>query len=88
MVLRKHAGTVAVPVTESHFQNSRCELFSKVPRNIAFVAHGVIAAYTMPVASCPNARSEAAPVRRNSVVAMQFGFLRAIAPVEILVGTE
>src|ERR1700733_8409690 len=40
------------------------------------------------VAHSWNAQSEAAPVGRNSVIAMQFGFLRAIAPVEILVGTE
>src|SRR3954462_4628900 len=33
-------------------------------------------------------RSKAAPVRRHAVVAMQFGFLGAIAPVEILVGAE
>src|SRR6184192_237783 len=33
-------------------------------------------------------QSEAAPVRRHAVIPMQLGFLRAIAPVEILVGTE
>src|ERR1700688_1952338 len=33
-------------------------------------------------------RSEAAPIGRNTVVAMQLGLLRAIAPVEILVGAE
>src|SRR5262245_4505843 len=38
--------------------------------------------------TCAALRSEAAPVRRHAVIAMQFGFLRAIAPVEILVGTE
>src|SRR6478735_3854832 len=33
-------------------------------------------------------RSEPAPIGRYSVIAMQLRFLRAIAPVEILVGTE
>src|SRR5216684_5057435 len=33
-------------------------------------------------------RSEPAPIRWYTVVAMQFGLLRAIAPVEILVGVE
>src|SRR5712671_4673035 len=33
-------------------------------------------------------RSEAAPIGRYSVIAMQLCFLRAIAPVEILVGAE
>src|SRR5258708_26504069 len=33
-------------------------------------------------------RSESAPVRRYSVIAMQLGFLRAIAPIKILVGAE
>src|SRR5882757_3608715 len=33
-------------------------------------------------------RSKAAPVRRHAVIAMQFRFLRTIAPVEILVGAE
>src|SRR5688500_9238539 len=37
---------------------------------------------------CAALRSEAAPVRRHAVIAMQLSFLRAIAPVEILVGTE
>src|SRR5258705_13035756 len=35
-----------------------------------------------------NRRSETAPIGRDAVVAMQFGFLRPIAPVEILVGTK
>src|SRR5258708_32245134 len=33
-------------------------------------------------------RSESAPVRRYSLIAMQLRFLRAIAPIEILVGAE
>src|SRR6476646_5348147 len=33
-------------------------------------------------------RSEAAPIGRDAVIAMQFGFLRPIAPVEILVCTK
>src|ERR1700730_14238123 len=35
-----------------------------------------------------DARSESAPIWRYSVIAMQFGFLRAIAPIKILVGAE
>src|SRR5207245_11019461 len=35
-----------------------------------------------------NVRSEAAPVGRHAVVAMQFRFLRPIAPLEILVSAE
>src|SRR3984957_8892682 len=33
-------------------------------------------------------RSEAAPIGRNAVVAVQLGLLRTIAPVEILIGAE
>src|SRR5665213_1494433 len=40
------------------------------------------------VAQFFKARSEPAPVGRDAVVAMQLRFLRAIAPVEILVGAE
>src|SRR5580704_11025262 len=33
-------------------------------------------------------RSEATPIRRDAVITVQLGFLRTIAPVEILVGAE
>src|SRR5260221_6373138 len=35
-----------------------------------------------------DARSESAPIWRYSVIAMQLGFLRTIAPIEIVVGAE
>src|SRR5690242_11391701 len=38
--------------------------------------------------TCAALRSKAAPVRRHAVISMQLRFLCAIAPVEILVGTE
>jgi hypothetical protein len=43
---------------------------------------------TFRVAQFFKIQSETAPVRRYSVITMQLRFLRAIAPVEILVGAE
>ena len=50
--------------------------------------HGLHAAPHIFQTAILHLRSESAPVRWGSVIAMQFGFLRAIAPVEILVGAE
>src|SRR3954469_15513329 len=43
---------------------------------------------TVPLNRKNGTRSEAAPVGRYAVIAMQLGLLRPVAPVEILVGVE
>src|SRR5450432_76040 len=84
LVGRKPADPSVVPITEHDLSVSRAD-HRRVRCNIA--PH-MRTANACNIAAMPTlqSRSETAPIRRRSVIAVQFGFLRTIAPVEIQVG--
>src|SRR5450759_3200725 len=84
---RKHATPPAVPGGRTDFQRPRDSRLAGSRGTPAVRSRGRPTAAWL-LCAIFKARSEPAPVRRYSVIAMQLRFLRAIAPVEIPVGAE
>src|SRR5580700_12038545 len=74
----------AVPAVAPNFGKRATGAFDGTPPP----SRAALAACGFCIAQSSRLRSESAPVWRYSVIAMQLGFLRAVAPVEILVGAE